>query len=88
MVWPIDGLQWDRRKKQKKTQRTNVWPELADPLKSVDTWHLLLHQLGHNIFSMDLYDNKGREHSSLYRRQMSSHQLHEVTQLQMQKRES
>lgn len=60
-------------------------PELTDPLKVTDAWHLLLHQFGCYIFSMDLYNNEGRQHSSLYLRQISSHQLHQVTELHKQK---
>lgn len=56
-------------------------PELADPLKVTDARHLLLHQFGRYIFSVDLDDDKGRQHSSLHRRQMSSDQLDQFPQL-------
>lgn len=60
-------------------------PQLADPLKVIYTWHILLHQFGRNILCMDFYDDDGREHSSLYLRQLSPHQLHQVTKLQRKK---
>lgn len=68
-----------------KHKRMNGKPELADPLKVIYTWHILLHQFSRNILRVDFYDDDGREHSSLYLRQLSPHQLHQVTELQRKK---